>query len=128
MGVKGFITSTAIQRCDEREAERLVSAVGGIYPFLDPKRKERSEVNDKTGIYGFPWPAVTPSAPDKFVAGFQSTNDNSGKKDLRIIPCTTNQAESGKKKERSGENSEGNTECKANLYLNLFWVQIYALN
>ena len=92
MGVKGFITSTAIQRCDEREAERLVGAVGGIYPFLDPKRKERSEVNDKTGIYGFPWPAVTPSAPDKFVAGFQSTNDNSGKKDLRIIPCTIKSA------------------------------------
>ena len=49
MRVKDLITSTAIQRCDEREAERLVGAVGGIYPFLDPMGKERLEANDKTG-------------------------------------------------------------------------------
>ena len=108
MGVKGFITSTAIQRCDEREAERLVGAVGGIYPFLDPMKKERLEANDKTGSYGYPQPTVTPSASDKFVAGFQSTNDNSGNEDFRTIPCATNQAESGKKKEKSEENSKGN--------------------
>ena len=75
-----------------KEAERLVGAVGGIYPFLDPKRKERSEGNEKTGIYSFPQPAVTPSASDKFVAGFQSTNDNNGNEDLRTIPCATDQA------------------------------------
>ena len=120
MGVKGLIiTSTAIQRGDKKEAERLVGAVGGIYPFLDPKRKERSEGNEKTGIYSFPQPAVTPSASDKFVAGFQSTNDNSVNEDLRTIPCATDQAESGKKKEESGKNSKGNTEIKTHLYLNL---------
>ncbi|XP_022806783.1 uncharacterized protein LOC111343857 [Stylophora pistillata] len=97
---------TAIQRHNERESERLVGAVGGIYPLLDPKSEERPKANDKIGNYDFPQPAASPSGLDQFVAGFQSKNDgNNGAENLRTLPCAIDLAESGEKKENSGENS-----------------------
>ena len=110
-----LIISTAIQRHNERESERLVGAVGGIYPLLDPKSEERPKANDKIGNYDFPQPAASPSGLDQFVAGFQSKNDgNNGAENLRTLPCAIDLAESGEKKENSGENSTGSTEIKAN--------------